>query len=134
MIFVLDTSAMLAYLKNETGADVVESLLLDAGNTCFAHAVNLCEVFYTVRRREGEADAQLAVATLLDVSVLPREDQDQEFWLEAGRIKSEHPHMGLGDCYCAVLARRVNGEAVTGDHPDFEPFHQAGRCVVRFIR
>lgn len=133
MIFVLDASAMLAYLKNETGADVVESLRLDADSTCLAHAVNLCEVFYTVRRRDGDADAQVAMTTLLGV-VLLRDDLDQGFWLEAGRIKSEHPHVGLGDCCCAVLAQRVNGEAVTGDHPDFEPFHHAGRCVVKFIR
>ena len=44
MIYVLDACAMLAYLRNETGADVVENALLDANSQCVAHAINLCEV------------------------------------------------------------------------------------------
>ena len=44
MIYVLDACAMIAFLKGEAGADVVENALLDANSQCMAHAINLCEV------------------------------------------------------------------------------------------
>jgi PIN domain nuclease of toxin-antitoxin system len=43
MTFVLDACAIIAYLRDEEGADVVESALL-GDNACVAHAVNVCEV------------------------------------------------------------------------------------------
>ncbi len=42
MIYVLDSSAMIALANDETGADVVDSLLADPQNECYAHAINLC--------------------------------------------------------------------------------------------
>ena len=46
MIFVLDASVMIAFPRDEPGADAVEEALLDSGSQCYAHALNLCEVFY----------------------------------------------------------------------------------------
>ncbi len=51
MIYVLDACAMIAYLNDEPGADVVEAAMIDPMNQCYAHAVNLCEVFYQLRNR-----------------------------------------------------------------------------------
>ena len=44
MISVLDASAMIALLRDEVGADVVETALADAESICFAHAINLCDM------------------------------------------------------------------------------------------
>ena len=44
MTFVLDACAIIAYLRDEEGADVVESALL-GDDACVAHAVNVCEVY-----------------------------------------------------------------------------------------
>jgi hypothetical protein len=41
MIFVLDANSMIALLRQEPGWDVVEDLLVDSGNTCIAHGINL---------------------------------------------------------------------------------------------
>lgn len=43
MAIVLDACAIIAFLRDEEGADVVESALL--GSECVIHAVNLCEVY-----------------------------------------------------------------------------------------
>lgn len=56
MNYVLDSSALIAYLRDEPGADTVEQQIVNAvaaGQTCFAHAVNLCEVFYDFHRSDG---------------------------------------------------------------------------------
>lgn len=42
---VLDASAMIAFLRGETGADIVERALdTNSGSLCTAHAINVCEV------------------------------------------------------------------------------------------
>jgi PIN domain nuclease of toxin-antitoxin system len=46
MIYVLDACAMIALLLREPGEEVVWAHLLEKDATCFAHSVNLCEVFY----------------------------------------------------------------------------------------
>jgi PIN domain nuclease of toxin-antitoxin system len=79
VIYALDGSAMIAFLRKEPGWDVVADLLSNVDNTCYAHAVNLCEVFYDYYRVGGEAAAQTALATLAAISVLPRADMDP--WL-----------------------------------------------------
>jgi PIN domain nuclease of toxin-antitoxin system len=133
MNIVLDASALLAFLHNEPGADVVEGLLLDPDTICHAHAVNLCEVFYKVYRAGGEADARSAITRLVDAGVHPREEMDTAFWHEVGRLKAAR-NLPLADCFCIVLAQRQKAEAVTADHPDFDPIVPLGLCVVRFIR
>ena len=42
-IAVLDACAMIAYLRNEAGADIVERLLNDPLIVCYAHSINLLE-------------------------------------------------------------------------------------------
>ncbi len=42
MNYVLDASAMIAYLRAETGADIVDAIICDPRHVCFAHAMNLC--------------------------------------------------------------------------------------------
>jgi hypothetical protein len=58
MIFVLDACAMIAWLRDEPGADVVDAAVRDINSQCLAHSINLCEVFYIAYRNAGEAHAQ----------------------------------------------------------------------------
>ena len=61
MIFVLDASAMIAYLRDEPGAGRVSEALLDPDGQCIAHVLNWCEVFYDFHRASGPKDALGAV-------------------------------------------------------------------------
>ncbi len=54
MIYILDSSALIALFRDEKGADIVEQIVLDERNACSAHAINLCEVYYDFHRDEGE--------------------------------------------------------------------------------
>ena len=54
MTFVFDACSLIAYLRDEEGADAVEALLLDRYNICLMHAVNLCEVYYDFLRVSDE--------------------------------------------------------------------------------
>jgi predicted nucleic acid-binding protein len=131
---ILDSNAMIAYLRDEAGADVVEGLLLDPGNSCYAHAINLCEVYYDAVRIGGDADAQAALQTLANLRIIFREDIDAAFWQDAGRLKADHRRVALADCFCMALARRLNAELVTSDHREFDPLVALGLCQIHFIR
>ena len=61
---MLDASAMIAYLRNEPGAEVVEDALTAPGSQCFAHAINLCEVLYDFFRSAGEVEATNAINSI----------------------------------------------------------------------
>lgn len=125
---------MIAYLRDEPGADEVESRLEDDSELCVAHAVNLCEVYYKAHRRSGEAGARSAIQDLKAMGLLVSEDLDEAFWRDVGRHKATINSVPLADCFVVALANRLDAEAVTADHPDFDPIKERGVCKVTFIR
>jgi len=134
MSFVFDSGAIIALFRDEEGADVVQRLLLDAGQVRLVHAVNLCEVYYGFRRERDEREAQRVVEALTATGVTVREDMDRAFWEEAGRYKSDLARISLADCFCLTLARRTDSEIVTTDHNEFGKVAEQGLCGVRFVR
>jgi PIN domain nuclease of toxin-antitoxin system len=134
MTIVLDASAMVAFLRDEVGADLVESALNDRTNICLAHAINLCEVFYDAVRERGEPAAMGLLQDLYTAGVQPRTDFDQAFWQEAGRYQAAQRRVSLADCFGVVLTRRVKGELLTADHHEFDRIVPLGLCPIRFIR
>ena len=133
MIYVLDACAMLAYLRNEAGANVVESALLDTNGQCIAHAINLCEVYYIFHRDSGESDADAAVADLKSVGVVERNDFGETFWKEVGKLKAGGG-ISIPDCFAITLSKQLGGTVLTSDHKEFDPVAAAGICSITFIR
>lgn len=70
---------MIAFLTNEQGADVIEDILTEPNAICFAHAINLCEIWYQAFRNGGEAIADQAINALLSVGIIARTDFDENF-------------------------------------------------------
>jgi PIN domain nuclease of toxin-antitoxin system len=135
----LDSSAMLALVQSEPGAAVVDAALTLAGNICYAHEVNLCEVFYQQARRMGEDVAQESLRYLLeDTGVVPFANPDREFLWEVGRLRarvtSERLAASLADCFCIATARHLGCAVITSDRAEFEPVAALGLCQVTFIR
>ena len=87
MIYVLDACAMIALLLQESGEEVVWAHLLEKDTKCFAHSVNLCEVFYDFYRDSGEAAAIEAIEDLRWLGVVERNDLDEAFWRERAHSK-----------------------------------------------
>lgn len=134
---VLDSSAALALLRNEPGADVVLQLISDPTRAAFIHSLNLCEVYYNLYRECGPADARQLVAEFVRLGVngvTVREDMDDEFWHDVGDMKAIHVRVSLADCCAISLARRLSASLVTSDHHEFDPLVDANLCAIRFIR
>ena len=133
MIFVLDASALLAYLRAEPGGEVVDSILGSEDNACYVHAVNLCEVYYDTIREFDKPKAQATIEALLVAGIIVRDDMDAAFWQFAGDCKAPGG-ISLADCFCIVLASRLVAEIVTADRREFGPAAERGMCRVKFVR
>ena len=134
MNLVFDSCALIAYLHNENGADVTESLLQDNSNICYVHSINLCEVYYEARRRGGEDTAQIAISALRQAGIQSREDMDDEIWQSAGQIKADFRRVSLADCFCVALGNRLDAEVITADRHEMEALANAKVCKINFIR
>jgi len=134
VIYILDACAMIAFLRGEVGAEVVAEILRNPDDQCFAHAINLCEVYYDFFRASGEEVARAAVRDLEAVGIQIREEFSTAFWQAAGTTKAQHARISLADCFAITLARMLGGTVLTTDHREFDPVAALGICQVRFIR
>jgi PIN domain nuclease of toxin-antitoxin system len=133
MIYILDASAIIAWLRNEPGADMVDNAITDLNSQCLAHAINLCEVYYDAHRKAGETHAESVVNDLMAIGVIERNDFDQTFWKDAGKLKAGGG-ISLPDCFAITLTNRVGGTLLTSDHGEMDKIAAAGTCRITFIR
>ncbi len=133
MNFVLDASAMVAYVEGEPGASVLAEILTDPEAVCYAHSINLCEVFYLALRYAGLSTARAALGVIDGDHVIERRDMSRDFCRRVGAHKARGG-ISLPDCFCITLAQELSAEVVTSDHGEFDPLVARGVAVIRFIR
>lgn len=124
---------MLAYLRAEPGGDAVTALLSDSTALCYAHQVNLIEVYYDFARRSNVGDARRALTILRADGVIGRRDMNSRFAQQVGNLKARGG-ISLADCFCIALAQQIGGEVVTSDHHEFDRLVPLGIVPIRFIR
>jgi PIN domain nuclease of toxin-antitoxin system len=113
---VLDASALLAYLRDEPGADAVADAIADGVTVS---TVNLAEVLSRIADRGSDPIAvadQLTSSGLLDgaITIEPFTATDAS---EVARLRPATRDLGLslGDRACLALARRLDLTALTAD-------------------
>jgi ribonuclease VapC len=113
---VLDSYALLAFLRDEPGAATVAALLEKAehrGQALHMTEVNYAEVQYVVRRTDGEA-AWKTVAGELAALPLEFHPADRRLADLAADFKSRF-RLSLADAFAAALAKARHGTLVTGN-------------------
>ncbi len=116
---IMDACALIAFLRDEDGADIIEQMFNDADISCSAHAINLCEVYYDFLRVADYKTAVGAIKDLIGFGLVIREDMDSGLWRAAGDLKSKY-RLSLADCFAVALTSRIDGELVTSDHHEFD--------------
>lgn len=106
---VFDASALLAFLQDEPGADVVERELLDGG---MCGAANWSEVAQKVRQRGGDWSVARVLLLSYGVAVDPVAAADAE--RAAERWEPQSP-LSLGDRLCLAQAERHAATVWTAD-------------------
>ena len=110
---VLDASALLADIKDEPGAEAVRTIMREAVDGLFMHAVNASEVAYHLIRF-GLPPA-LAFWLAAPTGVVIVEDLERRLWERSALLKAEYRNLALGDCVAVSLAESLGAELVTGD-------------------
>lgn len=116
LIRVVDSWAMVAWIRDEPAADAVEAYLDEAGaGRCelAMNWINVAETFYILAKRNSPAVAQEFIARLPSLPIrvmLP----DEEGIMAAARIKAVHP-VAFGDAFAIALAQAERASVITGD-------------------
>jgi PIN domain nuclease of toxin-antitoxin system len=130
---VLDACALIAFLNDEPGAEIVSSVLQDVPSVEMT-AVNLLEIAYDSIRRSGDPQA---VRELLDVvHQLPIKIHwriDDEVFQHAARFKASS-RISLADAFALALAHTLNAAVATSDHHEFDPIESDGTARFLWIR
>jgi ribonuclease VapC len=106
---VLDASAMLAFVQDEDGAEVVEGVLADDPR---CGAANWSEVAQKVLAADRDWPLVRALLTSYPIQVDPVSIDDGEW---AARRWRRGEGLSLGDRLCLALAERVDADVLTAD-------------------
>jgi ribonuclease VapC len=113
-IFLLDASAILAFLQAEPGGEVVSHALHE--DRCMVSAANHSEVIAKAIDRGADAQALQAILADLAYSIV---DVKAEDGTQAGLMRDITRKIGLslGDRLCLATAQRLQARVLTADRP-----------------
>jgi ribonuclease VapC len=109
-VIVLDSSAVLAVLRSEPGAGIVQSQSQGAA----VSAVNMVEIVSTVLDRGGTAPAAQHQLARLQIVVVPFDEAQARKAAEL-RPMTRHLGLSLGDRACLALADKLGAVVLTAD-------------------
>ncbi len=132
-VYIFDACAVVALLQAEEGASAV-SRLLEENDRCLVHAINACEIYYDLFRRDGEETADGLREVLEGYGFEIVENLRFSLWNAAGKLKRTWKRISLADCFALALALETSATLVTSDHHEMDSLAQAGVCPIRFIR
>ncbi|GAK53147.1 PilT protein domain protein [Candidatus Moduliflexus flocculans] len=118
--YVLDTSALFAFIENEEGAQEVETLLIQTIEGRHELAISMIseiEVYYISLREQGEEIASERLRLLNDLPIT-QEVLDSDLIRVIGNLKAGYS-LSFADCCIAGLAQDMGAVLVHKD-PEFE--------------
>jgi predicted nucleic acid-binding protein len=131
-VTLLDSYAVLAYLRDEPAATAVRPLL-EAGDSTLT-AVGLAEVLDNLIRLAA-ADEDDAVLDLAQLGLLDALPVDADIGSAAGRLRARHYHrtrcpISMADCIAAVTARGTGRPLATADPDLLDVCHREQIAVI----
>ncbi len=129
---MLDSFALLAYLRGEDGADLVQHALETASRRdthLLMSEVNYAEVKYITIRKDGR-EAWERVAASLDSLPIAFQPATRAMADAAADLKASHS-ISLADAFAAALAKEHKAELITGD-PEFRALEKQLR--IRWLK
>ena len=115
---VLDSFALLAYLRGEPGSQAVRMAMAETGNRVLMNDINIGEVYYVLARERGNDRADHFLSSILPSLPIEIVVTDFEMVIRAARIKARNA-LAYADCFGIATALRENAAILTGD-PEFK--------------
>lgn len=131
--YVLDSSAILCFLRDEAGADVIEPLLMDADAHHFLHAINWVEIRYLEQR--GQLPEDNPFRQFIETVGVEISTEISPTYLErVAFLKAHNPPIALGDCFAAALAQTLGAMLITTDRGELQKIADKKECAILFLR
>ena len=134
--YVLDASALIAFLNNENGALKVERILKNVKkeNTIISMCqINLLEVYYGIYRAEGKKTAQDILSKIKELPIQFLDNISNEAFFEAGRLKAQY-RISLADAIALAEAKINNAYLITADHHELDLLEEKKEALICWIR
>jgi len=135
-LYVLDACALIALLRNETGANKVAAVL-NAANSGEARVVmnkvNLLEVFYDLYRSVGKDKTALIMSEIRKRPIEINSEITDEIFTQAGRLKATYK-ISLADSIALAQAMVLDADFLTADHHEFDMIEEQEPARFHWIR
>ncbi len=115
---LIDSFALLAYLKQESNYQKVEDLLSLKEPQLLMNDINIGEVFYILARERGMDQAEYFIHVILTNLPITKIGNTFTDVIDAAKIKTQYP-ISYADCFAVATALREKAVIITGD-PDFK--------------
>ncbi len=125
--FVLDSYALIGYLEDQSFAERIQYVLLEAKNgkiKLYLHTIHLGEIYYITLREQGRNIADFAYARIKGLPINLIDRITEELLLTAACFKAEYP-ISYADAFAAGMAALYDCPLMTGD-PEFKPLEAKG--------
>lgn len=135
-ICILDACALIAFLNEEPGKDVVKEVLMKAytgETTVIMNKLNLLEVYYDIYRRCGKAAAAEMHEVIADTPIHVISELSNDVFNEAGRLKATYK-ISIADSVALAEASVSGGSLLTSDHHEFDVVEQSEGIKFHWIR
>jgi uncharacterized protein len=119
-IYVLDTSALLAYIEDEDGANIIENIFMETlmeQHSLYISVVSCIEVYYISFREQGQVIAAERLQLLHDLPLIQSPLEPSSI-TTIGELKATHS-LSFADCCIAGLAQ-AKGAILIHKDPEFE--------------
>jgi len=132
----MDACALIAFLSDEKGADVVNKVLLETleGKAAvYMNSFNLLEVYYDIYRKMGKKKAEEELSMIEKLPISIRSGLSGNTFLEAGRMKASY-RISIADSVALAETSISGGELLTADHHEFDAVEQKEKIKFCWIR
>jgi predicted nucleic acid-binding protein len=135
-LYVLDACALIALLRNEDGAEIVEGVFrkaLEDGTTIVMNKLNLLEVYYDTCRLYDKETADKVLENIKQLPIVIQSELTDEVLKEAGRLKSSY-RISIADSVALGEALVSGGTLLTSDHHEFDVIEKSESIKLHWIR
>ncbi|MDR2999910.1 MAG: PIN domain-containing protein [Fibromonadaceae bacterium] len=131
-IYILDACALIAYLTDEPGSDIVAEYLRNNSRVAM-HKLNLLEVYYGFYAEQGKECADNILRDVKKLKIEIIDNFSDEMFLQAGRLKASY-RISLADSMLLAQAMVLNAAILSSDHHELDEIEELEQIKFLWIR
>jgi|SRR6185312_1526829 len=135
-VYVLDSCALIAYLRNEEGTlNLIETFKKAIEKSCviYIHSASVAEVYYDSLRVSGKIKADSILKDLDSLPLIRLNSLSITFIKKIGYFKVNHK-VSFADCFVLALASIKKAIVISSDHHEFDSLEKLGILPFNWIR